>query len=192
MALPTNPQTLATYDISKGWQAKVFVKNVSDILVAIYQIITNPASFANLLNGTGLLNASAIVPGSILETHLQTSITDLGTVSTASSTVDTKQSSQVFVRVSYTGATAYSITLNNLAQGAVVYLRIANNAAAARTITVAANTPASVAYTVIVFVPASNTLSGGVSVTNAQGINGLGMAATVGGNPNLYLVGSIG
>lgn len=202
MALPTNPQTLATYDLSKRPQANVFVKAVADILVSIYQSIVNltqsiatlstSSGLAAILNGSGAINANALVPGSIIETNLQTSLTDLGTVSAASSTINTNQSSQVFVRVSYTGTTAYTITLNNVALGAVFYFRIVNNAAAARTITVAANTPASVAYVVTLITPTSNTLSSGVSVTNGQAINGFGMAATVVGTPNLDLVGSIG
>jgi hypothetical protein len=188
MALPSNPLTLASYDITKSEQAKIFVKKVSDL----FQALSTAAGLSVVLNGTGVINGSALVPGSLLETNLQTSLTDLGTVTVASSTVNTNSSSQVFVRVNYTGSTAYTLTLNNLAQGAVVYLRIVNSAAAARTITVAANTPASAAYTVLLFVPTSNTLSSGVSVTNAQGINGFGMAVTAGGVPTLYLVGSIG
>jgi hypothetical protein len=188
MALSTNTSTLKNYDITKPDQAKYFVFALSNLLSSAF----NSIGISSFLNGAGLLNASSLVPGSLLETNLQTSLTDLGTVSGASSTIDTKSSSQVFVRVSYTGATAYSITLNNLAQGAVLYLRIANNAAAARTITIAANTPASVAYTVTLFVPGTNLLSGGVSVTNGQAINGFGMAATVGGVAVVDLVGSIG
>ena len=188
MSLPSNPQTLASYDITKGDQAKIFVKKVSDL----FQALSTAAGLAAVLNGTGSINGSALVPGSLLETNLQTSLTDLGTVSAASSTINTNSSSQIFVRVSYTGATAYTITLNNLAQGAVVFLHVVNGAAAARTITVAANTPASVAYNVNLFVPASNSLSGGVSVTNGQSINGFGMAATQTAIPVLYMVGSIG
>ena len=188
MALPSNPQTLASYDITKSDQAKIFVKKVSDL----FQALSTAIGLASVLNGTGAINGNALVPGTLLETNLQTSLTDLGTVSAASSTIDTKSSSQIFVRVSYTGATAYSITLNNVAQGASVYLRIVNGAAAARTITIAANTPTPAAYSVTLFSPALTILSSGTSVTNAQAINGFGMAATVGGVPVLDLIGAIG
>lgn len=182
MAFNFNPLELGSSDFEKPGNVKGIMQRLGNFLNAVIQFIQSSSSLASVLN----------LSGSLTVTALNTSLNDLGTVSAASSTIDTRSAAHVFVRVSYTGTTAYTITLNNFEQGALLYLRIANNAVAARTITVAANTPASVVYTVSLLTPTNTALSAGVSVTNGQAINGFGISATVLAAPVIDMVGSIG
>jgi hypothetical protein len=187
MPLPFNPIQLQTYDISQKVQARMFVLQLANMLT---QALT-PSGLAAVLNNSAAL-IGALAPGVVTPTQEATSLNDLGSPA-GNSTVDTKQASVVTVRVSWTTAANWTLTLNNLAQGAIVYLRLVNSSGAARTFTVAANTPASVAYTVQIFLPANTVLSSpGTSVNNGAGINGFGAAYTSGGSPALHLVGSIG
>jgi hypothetical protein len=186
MPLPFNPTQLQTYDITQKDQARMFVLQLANMLT---QALT-PSGLAAVLNNSSSL-IGALGPGVVTPTQEATSLNDLGSPA-GNSTVDTKQSAVVAVRVNWTTAANWTLTLNNLAQGASVYLRLVNSSGAARTFTVLANTPSSVAYSVAIFLPSQTTLSAGTSLNNTAAINGFGASFTIGGTPVLELVGSIG
>src|SRR5258708_38499320 len=103
MALPSNPQTLATYDITKSDQAKIFVKKVSDLLLALSGEFTT-AFIAGLLNGNAALFNSSLLYKSV----------DLGTVSTSQS-VECLNAVGVSIRMLFSASV--TLTLNHLALG---------------------------------------------------------------------------
>jgi hypothetical protein len=181
MAFNFNPLAFRTYLIETRDQRRAFVRDIGDAFNQIVVLLSSPKNLVTLFNGQNVLLATA----------LANSLTDLGSPG-GNSTVDTKQAAVIAVRVSWTTAANWTLTLNNLAQGAIVYLRLLNNSGLARTFTLAANTPASAAYTINMFSPVSNPLSSGVNVNSAAAINGFGVAYTGGGVPVLHMVGSIG
>jgi len=131
MGLPSNPQTLATYDITQAPQARSFVKTVSDLLVAI----SSSVFIAGLMNGVSALFNSALIFKGV----------DLGTITT-NQTVECANASGV--AVSFTVATAFNptITLNHLALGVPVTISFTNAAGGNILIKVAATQPGGTAY----------------------------------------------
>ena len=167
MPLPSNPQTLANYDITKGDQAKIFVKKVSDLFLSIAQTLT-PAGLAAILNGNGLIQGTALTLVS----------TELGNVS-VDQTVNCAGASAVTVFANNTAASTRTLTLNNLTIGVPVTLSLANTSGGSQLWMVKANTPASVAYAVTVGINSvSTSLSGaGFSVANNGRLNTCGNSA---------------
>jgi hypothetical protein len=181
MAFTFNPLTFKSQPIENTGQRQLFLASLGDALFQIVSYITNPKAIAQLLSGNNLLLAGA----------LSNSLNDLGSPA-GNSTVDTKQAAITVVRVSWTTAANWQLTLNNLAQGALVYLRLVNNSGASRTFTVLGNTPASVAYGISMFSPTNNALSSGVTVASAAAVNAFGVTYTAAAAPALHMVGSIG
>jgi hypothetical protein len=114
MALPSNPQTLATYDITQSDQAKIFVKKVSDLFLAL----STASALSGILNGSGTVSAGALI----------TQQSNLGSVST-NQTVNCVNALSVFVTFQYTAA--ITLNLTNVATGAIVYVRAQNSSGGA-------------------------------------------------------------
>ena len=109
MALPSNPATLANYDITKSDQAKIFVKRVSDLFLAL----STSSALSGILNGSGTVSEGALI----------TQQSNLGSVST-NQTVNCVNATSVFVNLNYTAA--ITLNLTNLAAGASVFVRATN------------------------------------------------------------------
>jgi hypothetical protein len=144
MALPSNPATLANFDITKGDQAKVFVKKVSDL----FQALSTATQLAGILNGSGVVSGSALVAGSVPETALTSVQTNLGSVST-NQTVNCANASSVFVNFNYTAA--ITLNLTNLAAAAWVFIRATNTTGGALVLKMAGTGAAGSALTGGVF-----------------------------------------
>lgn len=170
MALPSNPQTLASYDITKSDQAKIFVKKVSDLFLAFTVEFTS-GFISGLLNGVS----------SIFNTALFYKAVDLGTVAT-NQTVDCTNA--VAVAVSMTVATAVAITLSltHLAIGVPVTVAFSNTSGSSRTFFVNATLPSGSAITVTWKTssgPVNMTITG-LAVGNGGTLIGSGSATPTG------------
>src|SRR5208282_2175561 len=111
---------------------------------------------------------------------------------TVSRVFDTMGSPIVVLSITVTAAINYSLTLNNVAAGAIISLRLANQSGAGRVFTVLANSPAGVAYPVALTgtQPFFN-MSIGQAIANFAVWNGIGIVAAV-TSPLLLLVGGVG
>jgi hypothetical protein len=184
MSLPFNPLQLQTYDITQKDQARMFVLQLANML---NQAFTPNGIAAILANSAALIGA--LGAGSVGAAQVSTSLSDLGSPA-GNSTIDTKGAQQVAVRVNWTTAANWTLTLNNLTAGANVWFRLINSSGASRTFTVLANNPTPTAYTVaLISSTGTSTLSAGVTVTSGAGIKGFGMAYLIGGAPELDLFG---
>jgi hypothetical protein len=167
MALPSNPQTLATYDITKPDQAKVFVKKVSDLFLAISGTLSSDFTtgfIAGLLNGNAALFNSALFYKTV----------DLGTVTT-NQAVDCVNASGVSIRILFTASV--SLTLNHLALGVPVTIEAGNSSGGALTFSMAATQPGGTAYTNVYW------------KTNA-GFTNMGTGLSMGGGSTMVAAGS--
>ena len=132
MALPSNPQTLATYDITKSDQAKIFVKKVSDL----FQALSTAIGLSGILNGGG----------SLFNTSLFYQSVSLGTVTT-NQTVDCVNAAGVSIYCAVSTAFSPLITLAHLALAVPVTIWFQNNSGSTITLTIAATQPGGTAYT---------------------------------------------
>jgi hypothetical protein len=136
---------------------------------------------SQFLNGTGVFSTPSVgAPPA--------SLTDLGSPA-GNSTIDTASAFLIAVNLKWTTAANWTLTLNNVIAGAVLYLRLLNNSGATRTFTINANTTTPSAYTVTVLVPGSNPLSGAIAVANGNALNINGVSYTVGGSPTIQFFG---
>lgn len=135
MALPSNPQTLANYDITKGDQAKIFVKKVSDLFLSIAQTLT-PAGLAAILNGSGLLQTGALQVKSVY----------LGTITT-NQTIECVGASSVSIYGGVSTAFSPTLTLAHLSLGVPVTIAFGNTSGGNITLKVAVTQPGGTAYT---------------------------------------------
>src|SRR5215475_772563 len=117
-----------------------------------------------------------------------TSLTDLGSPA-GNSTINTASASVIAVNLNWTTAANWTLTLQNVALGAQLYLRLLNSSGVARSFTITATNPSAASYTVTVLVPGSNPLSGAISINNGNALNVQGIAYTVGGTPTIQLFG---
>jgi hypothetical protein len=116
------------------------------------------------------------------------SLTDLGSPA-GNSTIDTASAAIIAVNLLWTTAANWTLTLQNVIPSAQFYLRLRNNSGAARTFTITATNPSAAAYTVTLYVPGANPLTGAISVNNGNAINASGIAYTVGASPAIQLFG---
>jgi hypothetical protein len=179
MAFNFNPLAFRTYLIETRDQRRSFVRDIGDAFNQIVVLLSSPKNLATLFNGQNVLLATA----------LANSLTDLGSPA-GNSTLDTKQAAVIAVRVGWTTAANWTLTLNNLAQGAIVLFRLSNSSGAARTFTVLANSPTAAAYTIAV-IPSALTaviVSSGATIANGGSISAIGIAYTT-GTPQLHMIG---
>jgi hypothetical protein len=168
MALPSNPATLANYDITKAPQAKTFAKAVSDLFQSLSNQIT-----------TLLLSTSSLFYKSV----------DLGTI-TGSQTVDC--AGAVGVSVSLGTGTAATVTLNltHLALGVPVTLTFGNSSGVAVGFVIRATQPGGTAYTSVLWktsTGAFNMTTTGITVPNGTTFIAEG-SAVPSGSWNLNMV----
>lgn len=116
------------------------------------------------------------------------SLTDLGSPA-GNSTINTAQAFLIAVNLVWTTAANWTLTLQNVILGSEFHLRFLNNSGAARTFTITATNPSAASYTIAVYVPGSNALTGALSINNGNAINLRGVSYTVGGNPVIQLFG---
>lgn len=170
MALPSNPQTLSTYDITKSDQAKIFVKKVSDLFLSL----VTPGGLVSILNGAGLLTTSSLTVKSV----------ELGNVATNQS-VDCVGATSVAVHLGISTAVNVTLTLAHLALGVPVMIWFGNNSAGPQTFSIAATQPGGTAYT-SVFWKSSTTLTNMTSTGLGipSGLNVISYGASVPISPN--------
>jgi hypothetical protein len=174
MALPSNPQTLANYDITKSDQAKIFVKKVSDLFLAI----VTASGLSSILNGAGLLLGTALGAATVLNTNLLIKSVDLGTVTT-NQTVDCVGATSVAVRLTISTAVNINLTLTHLALGVPVMINFNNLGGAPQTFGVLATQPGGTAYTAVFWKTSTaltNMTSIGLSVASGGSIISSGAA----------------
>ena len=178
MALPSNPQTLASYDITKGDQAKIFVKKVSDL----FQALSTSIGLAGILNGSGSVNGSALTAGSVPVSALEVATLRALAVST-NQTLNCAGAYSVSVLITFSAA--ITLTLNNLGSAVPVCIRADNTTAGPLVIKCVATDPGATSYAV------SSSNGGTVTSFNSTGVS---VAATssrvwngsaVPGGPNL-------
>jgi len=136
MSLPSNPQSLSSYDITKPEQAKIFVKRVSDLLLAINTGLLSASGLASILNGKRVTYNQFLASKSV----------ELGSVSTNQS-VDCAGATSVAVHLS--SAVAVGLTLAHLALGVPVMIWYGNTAGGALNFSIAATQPGGTAYTAV-------------------------------------------
>jgi hypothetical protein len=174
--MPHNPLSFGNYDLSDATQQKLFLQQLSVSLNQLYQ----PAFIASLINGSGLLNGTA----------LSTASTDFGTITT-DKTFDCQSS--MFVNVALTSAVTQTrtLTLNNLISGAVVKLDVTDSANTL-TLKMAANTPAPVtAYSIFAWLSTTGAISNMVTTGFAMSVTSyifVGTAGMIGGSPRLDMI----
>jgi hypothetical protein len=174
MALPSNPQTLANYDITKSDQAKIFVKKVSDL----FQALSTAIGLTGILNGSGFLQTSS----------LQIKSVELGAVST-NQTVECLGATSVAVH--FTSAVAVTLTLAHLALGVPVMIWFGNTSGGAVTIFVAATQPGGTAYTGVFWKSSTaltNMTSTGLSIAGGAQAISSGSSAPIPPNWDLGMV----
>ena len=142
MALPSNPQTLASYDITQPSQAKIFVKKVSDL----FQALSTATGLAGILNGAGALLGTAFAPSTVLTSNLFIKSVDLGTI-TSNQTVDCVGATSVAVACAVSTTFNPAITLAHLALGVPVTFKFNSTAGVNVTLTILATQPGGTAYT---------------------------------------------
>jgi hypothetical protein len=139
MALPSNPQTLANYDITKSDQAKIFVKKVSDL----FQALSTATGLSGILNGAGFLQTSSLQTKSVS----MVSVTSNQTVECAGAT-----SVAVLLQINSTVNVTLTLAHLGLAVPTTIWLSWAAGVGAASTIKVAATQPGGTAYTDVLWV----------------------------------------
>jgi hypothetical protein len=151
MPLPSNPQTLATYDITKGDQAKIFVKKVSDLFQALstqsglQSILSLTATYlSGILNGAGLLADTAMIRV----------VNNLGNVST-NQTVSCAGASCVFISITITAALTLNMTFLDAA--VPVYVHCFNSTGGALVLKMSGTNAAGSAISNILAVVAAGT-----------------------------------
>jgi hypothetical protein len=166
MALPSNPQTLASYDITKGEQAKIFVKKVSDLFLSLatqaglQSILSLTATYlSGILNGSGL----------ITDTALTRVTTNLGSVST-NQTVPCTGATCVFVSLTITAALTLNLTF--LDTSVPVYIRCANVSGGPLVFKIAGTNAAGSAFTSVLAVFSSGTGEINMSVAGFSVVTG--------------------
>ena len=142
MPLPSNPQTLANYDITKGDQAKIFVKKVSDLFLSISQTLT-PNGLAAILNGSGVITSTDLFRVSV----------NLGSVAT-NQTINCAGANGVFVNLVITAALTLSLT--NLSDAVPVYVRMQNSTGGGLLFKITGTNAAAGAFTNVLAVFVSN------------------------------------
>jgi hypothetical protein len=183
MAYSFNTRIFAKTPLETSAQRQEFVLDLSQTLDQLLRAVPAlPPTGGDTVyyNGAGQWSTPAGAPPS--------SLTDLGSPS-GNSTINTAAAFLVAVNLKWTTAANWTLTLNNLLLGATVYLRLLNNSGAARTFTILANTSTPSAYTVTVYVPGANPLSGAITINNGNALNVQGVSYTVGGVPTLQLFG---
>lgn len=153
MALPSNPQTLATYDITQSDQAKIFVKKVADL----FQALSTAIGLSGILNGSNLLSSAALAD----------SVNDLGVITT-DQTVAVAGGQFVFVRLSSGVGQTRTLTLSNLPQSAIVMINV-NVTAGALTLKLAATDTNANVYTIQAWTSSTLSIINLVTGTTATG-----------------------
>ncbi|PYX53925.1 MAG: hypothetical protein DMG76_23785 [Acidobacteria bacterium] len=143
MPLTYIPLALNSLDISDPRQARAFQLQICDFLSAAF----TAAGLSEILNGALLLKANALAPR----------IVDLGTI-TINQTVPVEGAAFLYLRLSSAITQTRTLSLTNLAQGAVVSV-IAVVSANSLSLKMAATDPAGQPYTIT----AINTATGGLT-----------------------------
>jgi len=169
-----NPLTWQSYNLDPDAKdvaitMKLFQGKLSNWANQIQQTLTSPILLASILNSTYLLmQADKFV--------------QVNTTPTTNQTLDTLKAPLVFINYVWATAANFTLTINNVVDGQLLQFRLQNTSGAARTITILANTPSSVAITVGT---ANNNLSLGVSVANNTSVDLMAMASAT----NLFYAG---
>jgi hypothetical protein len=155
-----NPLTWKAFDLSSKNKnldstLKVLQGQMADFCNQVQSILSNPKLLVSVLNSNGLLQGNSLSTVAVSATI------------TTNQTVNANNAAIVFLDYVWTAAANPTITINNLGN-ATVFVVLTNSSGAARTYTLAANTPTPTAYTVVqLSVAVANTFSAGVSVNNA-------------------------
>lgn len=176
MALPSNPQILANYDITNGDQAKVFVKKVSDLFLSISQTLT-PLGLASILNGSGDLANTA-----------STTVNFSNPSASTNQTVSSAFAERVVINLAISASLTLNIT--NLDNSVPVFIRVNNTTGGNLTFKIAGTNAAAVAFTSVlgIFVnggtEANMTTTGmTLATTQTQYFQGMALSGT-----NLFLM----
>jgi hypothetical protein len=150
MALPSNPQTLASYDITKSDQAKIFVKKVSDLI----QALSTSIGLSGILNGSGFLQTSSLQTKSVALTAVATN-----------QTVECAGATSVSVLLQINSTVNVTLTLAHLALSVptTIWLSWGASVGAPSTLKVAATQPGGTAYTDVLWI--NNTTSTDMTAT---------------------------
>jgi hypothetical protein len=178
MALPSNPQTLASYDIAKGPAAKIFVKKVSDL----FQALSTAIGLSGILNGSGTLNGSALTSASVPVSALEVATLRALAVST-NQTLNCSGAYSVSVLITFSAA--LTLTLNNLGSAVPVCIRADNTTAGALVLKCVATDPSSASYTVSSSNGGAVTSFSGTGVSVAANTSRVWNGSGVPGTPNL-------
>ena len=199
-----NPHTWLGLNLTRDKDSKLFMQQLVDTLSRVVLVsgaaLPGPpgAGGDTMFKSTYDTNYNGVVDtcDSLAFAKLtgvpgQLSINNLAV--TANQSVDCTGYARVWINYTLTGAIAFTTTLNNLASGTQVLWRVLNSSGATQTLTLAANSPAANAYSVVSSVWAGTaTWSGGVAVNNNAHASILGIAANVGANWMLYGMGANG
>ena len=174
-----NPLTWATLDLNPQTNKNVaatmlqFQKSLAQWANQIQRTLTSPAQLSAQLSGSGAL----------LSTALSKSTTQPGPI-TVNQTINTASAAIVFFGASWTAAANATMTFNNVADGAIVFIRLLNNSGAARTFIFAANSPTPTALTVLYYGSAGQVTvsSPGTTVNNGATLVVFGIANLAGSN----------
>src|SRR5215469_5301260 len=169
-SLNNNPRTWLGLHLDRTRDQRVFMSQLVDDLNALS---------ASIAAGAGGGGAGAPVQVALNNTAV-----------TANQTVDCTGATSVWINYVLTGAINLVTTLNNLSSGTQVFWRVKNSSGATRTLTLAANSPGAVAYSVQSNVWAGlATWSSGVAVNNNAYGSFLGQSANLSGSWLLYGLG---
>jgi hypothetical protein len=125
-----------SYDLSRQDQQRRFLLELSQTLAAIQAELVTPSYFANLLNGQGLLNVGSL----ILHNYQNTS-------AGATTTRDCTGASLISVHIAVASVLNPTLTLNNVTNGALMVIRLANTAGSSQTFKVSGTDPSANALT---------------------------------------------
>lgn len=154
------PLAWKNLDFTSPNDVQIFQKQISDWANQVQNIVGSASGLAGVLNGSNALQPSSLFIIS----------KDFGVVS-SNQTQDCSGASMVSLSLQINTAVAITLTLNNLTPGVPVGIRFNNNQGTAEFFKIVANTPASVAYTVV-----------GIRSTDAAVINLTTTGANVTGN----------
>jgi hypothetical protein len=156
-----SPRTWTSLDLDDKKQQDVFLQQVSTSVFELQNSLNTASVISSILNGSKLLSSAL-------------SFVQVSSTPTINQTVNTNQSSIVWVSYSWSTAANFTVTFNNVVDGQIVLLTIGNTSGAARTFTVLANTITPTAMSVIT---GSSVLSSGVSINNNVRVMFLGVAS---------------
>lgn len=171
-----NPLPLTGFDLQDPRAVKIFQQYLANTLQQIANALT-PNGLANILNGNSGLDLTSLLVSS----------NDLGTITTDQS-VNAKNAPLVTIAFQSATTQARTLTINNLALGAVVFITILVSAGTL-TFKCAANTPANAPYSVLALNTSTlvgTNLSTGLAIAAVVNAQFFAMSQLRGGVPFIF------